>query len=120
MRPLHLSGNGWKQVYEDHANTLANSLNTPKTGKLNDLFNRLTGIDKLSVSWSLGEIALDEFVSTRGDIAHQGRHADYVTIGILNSYRDNIRQYAVETDNAIGNYLKIASGRNYKPWNTTT
>lgn len=120
LRPLHLSGNGWKQVYQDHANVLASALNTPKTGKLNDLFNRIIGIDKLSESWSLGEISLDQFVSTRGDIAHQGRHADYVTIGMLNTYRDNIRLYAVESDNAVANHLKIASGKNYKPWNITT
>lgn len=35
LRPLHLSGDGWKQVYKDHVNALLNSLNTPKSGKIN-------------------------------------------------------------------------------------
>ncbi len=120
LRPLHLSGNGWKQVYQDHANALLNALNTPKSGKLNDHFKRLTGITKISDSWSQGENILDDFVSVRGDIAHQGRHADYVTITNLDSYRDQVRRYAVETDNAISEYLKVATANNYKPWNITT
>jgi len=120
LRPLHLSGDGWKQVYQDHANALLNALHTPKSGKLNDHFRRLTGITKISSSWSQGENTLDDFVSVRGDIAHQGRHANYVTIANLDSYRDQIRLYAVETDNAISDYLKVATAKNYKPWNITT
>lgn len=120
LRPLHLSGNGWKQVYQDHVNALLNTLNTPKSGKLNDHFKRLIGIPKISSSWSQGETILDDFVSVRGDIAHQGRHASYVTIANLDSYRDQLRMYAVETDNAISAYLKIATGKNFKPWNITT
>lgn len=119
LRPLHLSGDGWKQVYQDHANALLNSLNTPKSGKLNDHFKRLTGIAKISSSWSQGENSLDTFVSVRGDIAHQGRHANYVTIANLDLYRDQIRLYAVETDNAMSDYLRVATAKNYKPWNIT-
>ena len=120
LKPLHLSGDGWKQVYQDHANALLNALHTPKSGKLNDHFKRLLGVEKLSTSWALGENILDNFVSVRGDIAHQGRHANYVTINDLNIYRDQVRQYAVETDNAICAYLKTATDKTYKPWNVTT
>lgn len=120
LKPLHLSGDGWKQVYQDHANALLNALHTPKSGKLNDHFKRLLGVEKLSTSWALGENTLDSFVSVRGDIAHQGRHANYVTINDLNTYRDQVRQYAVETDNAISAYLKAATNKTYKPWNVTT
>lgn len=120
LRPLHLSGDGWKQVYKDHVNALLNSLNTPKSGKINDHSKRLVGVAKLSDSWTQGENALDEFVSVRGDIAHQGRHANYVTIANLNTYRDQIRIYAVETDNAMAAYLKVTTAKNYKPWNITT
>lgn len=120
LRPLHLSGDGWKQVYQDHTNALLNGLNTPKSGKLNDHFKRLTGIAKVSGAWSQGENTLDTFVSVRGDIAHQGRHANYVTVVNLGTYRDQIRLYAVETDNAISAYLKMATGKNNKPWNITT
>jgi hypothetical protein len=118
LRPLHLSGDGWKQVYQDHTNVLLSALNTPKSGKLNDHFKRLTGIVKVSSAWSQGENMLDTFVSVRGDIAHHGRHANYVTIADLGDYRDQIWLYAVETDNSISTYLKQVT-RN-KPWNITT
>ena len=95
-------------------------MNTPKSGKLNDHFKRLIGITKISSSWSQGENVLDAFVSVRGDIAHQGRHANYVTISNLDSYRNQIRLYAVETDNAMSDYLKVATVKKHKPWNITT
>lgn len=120
LKPLHLCGDGWKQVYQDHANVLLNALHTPKSGKLNDHFKRLLGIEKLSSAWALGENTLDDFVSVRGGIAHVGRHADYVTINNLNTYRDQIYQYAVETDNSISAYLKVATKMTGKPWNKTT
>jgi hypothetical protein len=120
LKPLYLSGDGWKQVYQEHTNNLTNALNTPKSGKLNDLFKRLIGIDDFSSNWSLEDHELDDFVTARGDIAHQGRHADYVTIIQLSEYRDKLRQFAVETDNAVALYLKTATKKNYKPWNITT
>jgi hypothetical protein len=52
-----------------------------------------------------------------GDIAHQGRHANYVTIGSLNVYRDQIRVFAVETDNFVSSFLKNAASKSHKPWN---
>ena len=120
LRPLHLSGDGWRNVFADHVNTLTTALNTPKSAKLNDYFARLLGIDKLSGSWSLGENQIDAMVSIRGDIAHQGRHADYITIGDLNEQRDQVRLYVVETDNVIAEHLKMVTKKSYKPWNATS
>jgi hypothetical protein len=119
LKPLYLSGDGWKQVYQDHVDTLLNALHTPKSGKLNDYFKRLLGVEKISAVWKLSENTLDAFVSVRGDIAHRGRHADYVTINDLNTYRDQVRQYVVETDNAISAHLKAATKKTCKPWNVT-
>ncbi len=120
LRPLHLSGDGWKEVYRDHVNDELANLHTPKSGKLNDHFQRLIGIPKISSAWALGENLLDAFVTVRGDIAHQGRHADYVTIGTLGIYRDQVRQFAVETDNHVAAFIKTATQKPYKPWNVTT
>lgn len=121
IKPLHLSGDGWKQVYQDHINSQLNVFHTPKTNNLNDYYKRLIGIPKLSDSWvAHGEKELDMFVTVRGDIAHNGRHADYILINHLNSYRDGVRRYAVETDNTISAYLKVAAKSTSKPWNVTT
>jgi hypothetical protein len=117
LKPLHLSGDGWKTVYRDHVNDKLAALHTPKSGILNDHFLKLLGIPQISSSWSLGENTLNVFVSVRGDIAHQGRHANYVTIGSLNVYRDQIRVFAVETDNFVSTFLKDAASKSHKPWN---
>ena len=117
LKPLHLSGDGWKTVYRDHVNDKLAALHTPKSGILNDHFLKLLGIPQISSSWSLGENTLNGFVSVRGDIAHQGRHANYVTIGSLNVYRDQIRVFAAETDNFVSTFLKDAASKSHKPWN---
>ncbi len=117
LKPLHLSGDGWKMVYRDHVNDKLAALHTPKSSILNNHFRKLLGIPQISSSWSLGEHTLDGFVSVRGDIAHQGRHANYVTIGSLNEYRDQIRVFAVETDNFVSAFLKGAASKSHKPWN---
>lgn len=117
LKPLHLSGDGWKTVYCDHVNDKLAGLHAPKSRILNDHFFKLLGIPKISSNWSLGENTRDEFVSVRGDIAHQGRHANYVTIGSLNVYRDQIRVFAVETDNFVSSFLKNAASKSHKPWN---
>lgn len=119
LKPLHLSGDGWRKVYCDHANDLTAMLNTPKSSKVNDLFHRILGIAKLSDAWAHGPEYLDKFVSVRGDIAHQGRHADYVSFVLLTEYRHNIRAYAVQTDNALAEHLRLA-GRRARPWRATT
>ena len=116
LGPIKLAGDGWKSVFCQHVTSRAESLNTPKSGKLIPLFLQLLGVDDISRAWSTGVQPLDDFVSVRGDIAHRGRHAQYVPIGKLQEYREQIRQYAVETDDFLAEHLKSITPARKKPW----
>lgn len=120
LRPLALSGDGWKTVYNEHVSACTGALNTPKSTKIDDLFIRLLGIPQLSSSWAIGSSKVDDFVRVRGDIAHRGRHADYVTVAKIQTYVAEIRSAACDTDNSVAEHAKATTGRRYKPWNVTS
>jgi hypothetical protein len=112
-----MSGDGWKTVYMDIAKEQVASLNTPKRRNIDILFLKLIGFQEASGAWTLGEAAVDEFVSARGDIAHRGRDAGYVTINRLRDvYRPQIAKTAVETDNAVATYLHRTFEPHQYPW----
>ena len=119
LRPLDLAGTGWKAFFSSHVAKRTDSLNTPKGNKLAPLFQDLIGVADITTAWTGGSSDLDAFVSVRGDIAHKGRHADYMKIGDLVNYRAQIRRYAVETDNFLSDHLKATTPAGYKPWNKT-
>lgn len=73
----------------------------------------------VTTAWAGGTVNLDAFVTVRGDIAHRGRHADYMKIGDLEAYMAQIRSYAVETDNFLSDHLRSTTPAGYKPWNKT-
>ncbi|MGE4160044.1 MAG: HEPN domain-containing protein [Planctomycetota bacterium] len=120
LKPLHLAGDGWKTILIEYATSKTNALNTPKSGNLNELYNSFIGIDQISDSWSRTATFVDTFVGVRGDIAHRGRHADYITIPQLSDYRDGICLCVKETDNAISQHIKAVSPARRKPWNSIT
>lgn len=117
LKPLQLSGDGWRDVLGDRATNLVGDLNTPKAGPVNQLFNRLLGIEQLSACWSIGADAVDEFVTARGDIAHRGRHSGYVQMGRLRTHKENMHSAAVDTDNCVAKYVRDNFPVPRKPWN---
>jgi hypothetical protein len=119
LKPLQMSGDGWKQVYRDFVNQKVAALNTPKATNIDTLLRQLVGISDLSTAWTIGAARVDAFVTVRGDIAHRGRHAAYVQRGQLENYRNEIRTAAVDTDNHISNAMRSLLPRNRKPWRAT-
>ena len=120
LKALALANDGWRGVLVAHAGHWCDGLHTPKAGPLNELFNKLLGVEKLSECWSCGQAQVNDFVGVRGDIAHRGRYADYIKLPQLKDYLALIDQVAVETDNAISNHLKNVAPGKKKPWNITT
>ena len=116
LKPLELAGYGWATVYDNHVCQTVSGLNTPKSTTLNPLFKRLLGIETISASWSIGADVLNEFVTARGDIAHRGRDAGYVTIGRLHEYRSQITRTVVDTDNAMADFIQVNSSDGRSPW----
>ncbi|MGV0998856.1 MAG: HEPN domain-containing protein [Fluviibacter sp.] len=119
LKPMELAGDGWRKLYVAQAIDETSSLNTPKSGKLKDLYERLTGLTDVSAFWTIGAKPVDDFVSARGDIAHNGRKAPYITTGTLQYYIQIIEQVASEHDNKFCDHLKAASGSTYQPWRRT-
>jgi len=115
LKPLDLAGEGWRDVYINHATARVQGLNTPKSANVDTLFLRLVGVPVLSQSWSHGAGTIDDFVSARGDIAHRGRDAQYVIIGSLIAYKDQIVRTVIDSDNALADFLRDnTQGR--APW----
>lgn len=121
LKPLTLAGDGWKAIYLDIAHETVVSLNTPKDHNIDKLFHGLIGVADLSSCWSVGAAAVNGFVEARGDIAHRGSEAGYITIAMLrDTYKVNVCRAAVETDNAVSTHIRNAFEPRSYPWNRRT
>ena len=106
LKPLQLAGEGWRNVYINHALAQVQGLNTPKSGNVDTMYHRLVGVPELSNSWSIGANNIDSFVTARGDIAHRGRDAQYVIFGRLIDYKGQIVRTVLDTDNFLADFLR--------------
>ncbi len=95
LKPLKLAGDGWEQVYMAYVNEIVGSLNTPKAGPINEIYSKVIGWESPSAYWTHGKDFINQFVTTRGDIAHQGSAATYVNIKKLGEYRESYAQKLV-------------------------
>lgn len=116
LKPLELAGDGWKDLYRNHCAEVLQGLNTPKSGNLDPLYTRFLGIDEMSSWWSLGKNTINNFVSSRGEIAHKGRDANYVTIVNLREYRQQVATTAIDVDNKLTEYLCQSTPGVERPW----
>jgi hypothetical protein len=116
---MELAGEGWRAVYVAQALHYMGSLNTPKSSNLNPIYEKLTGVAQVSSYWTTGATSIDDFVTTRGNIAHNGRHAPYIGAATLQGYIEMIESAAAEHDNEFCDYLKATSGSPYQPWRRT-
>ena len=115
LKALELAGDGWKAVYDSHVSLRASALNTPKSTNLDTLFEHLTGMRNVSATWSIGAMAVNSFVAARGEIAHRGRDAGYVTIDSLKSYREQVIRTVIDTDNAMADFIR-GNSQGGSPW----
>ncbi len=120
LEPMKLAGEGWRALYVAVASSEADALNTPKSGNLKTLYKRLLGIADVTTFWSVGATPIDDFVSVRGNIAHRGRKADYITAGALLNYIEMINKTASEHDDVLCGYLKSTARTTCQPWRRTT
>ena len=120
LKPLEMAGDGWATIYQNQVGASVSGLNTPKSNNLDPLFKRLLGVDELSAAWSLGKEEVNGFVSARGDIAHRGRDAGYVTINSLHEYRALVVRTVTDTDNLMADHLQAHCPDNRSPWRRRT
>jgi len=81
---------------------------------------QLIGIKCLFDYWSMGADAINNFVVARGDIAHRGRKAGYVTINKLIEYRIQIVRAVIDTDNGMADFIQdtVVGGSPWRRRNT--
>lgn len=118
LKALAMAGDGWKAIYQEAAQIKIDSVNTPKPGVINPIFKRFLGVNEISSCWHHGGQSVKDFVSARGDIAHRGSDAGYVTIGKLrDQYAPNIVRTALDTDNYLSQHLRDMFPAKQRPWN---
>jgi hypothetical protein len=116
IKVIELAGLGWKKVWLDYAKLETEMLNTPKSEKLNTLFKKYLGIDNYLNLWKCTSKEIDDFVSDRGSIAHNGNKAQYITMNKLRKYQDLIIENVIEIDSKIANELKKMTMQLNEPW----
>jgi len=120
LKPLELTGDGWKSVYDAYCCQEVKALNTPKSVKISDLFKKYIGISDVVTIWNTDATFIDSFVGLRGDIAHNGRFTTYVSIGTLEMYTKTIYENCKYMDNEICSYLHGLVGETVQPWRRAT
>ncbi len=66
---INISGEAWRDFYQEIVWEDIEKLNTPKESQINDLFSRHLGIDEISSNFRHNN--LDNFICFRGEIAHR-------------------------------------------------
>ena len=115
LKPLELAGDGWQVVYSSYVSENVKSFNTPKAGPIDQIYSKLVGWDAVSGNWSKGRDFVNDFVSIRGEIAHRGVDAGYISLNDLCWYRNDIGRIAVDHDNSASDFISKSSKGN-RPW----
>lgn len=117
IKPIELAGIGWKMVWLDYAKLETEMLHTPKSAKLNLLFSTYLGIPVYTKIWKTkNPQEIDDFVSDRGEIAHNGNKAKYITMNKLRKYQDMIIDNVIEIDSKMAIELQNMSSSQNLSW----
>jgi hypothetical protein len=113
---INLVGEGWKTVLRNYLRNDLSQLNTPKYGVIDIIFNRYVGIKDFSDKWDFQKSKLNDFVSNRGEIAHNGGKAKYVKISYLKSSREEITELIKEIDLLVCDHITEITPGHHQPW----
>jgi hypothetical protein len=116
LEVINLVGDGWKDVLRSFLRNDLSQLNTPKYGNIDIVFNRYVGIKEFSNKWEFDKDKLNDFVSNRGEIAHNGGKANYVKISFLKSSRESITILTKEIDCLVCDHITTITPGNSQPW----
>lgn len=117
--PLELCGDGWRALYVASATKDVASLNTPKFGDISILFKKWLDLMDVERDWDTTRDELNEFVRTRGEIAHRGADATYISITKLRIYRTMIEGLVAKTDSRIAEHVRDITTQTAYPWRRT-
>ncbi len=128
-RVWELAGAGWKKVLESHRKAIkseySGKLNTPKPRQVNDLFEKMIGLKRVSRSWTWSRATVDQterklerLVVLRGEIAHRVTSAAGVRKSHVLAHMDFVTGLVVRTHNRANEHLGKLTG--YPPWHEYT
>ena len=120
-----LAGTGWQTVLREYRRNLLHTyvsfFNTPKAGNVDDLFEALLGLPRVSDNWSWKRLSsqkardrLAGYVELRGSIAHRVKASQAVHKKTVNDYTTFITRLAVRTANVTR--LHVHSLVKAYPW----
>jgi len=124
-RVWELADAGWRTVLQKHRDAVikkwVSSLDTPKTRQVDELFEELIGLVSAHSHWCWQNMTaedattkLDEYITTRGQIAHRVRHDDAVYKSWGTDYLDHVERLVAKTDKAVADHLNKVGKK--RPW----
>lgn len=117
IKPMQLAGEGWKVVWYAYAKLETEALNTPKANKLKQMFFTYLGLQDYTNLWKTRiPKEIDDFVSDRGDIAHNGNKASYIRMIKLKKYQELIIQNVIEIDSKMADEIRVMTALPNLPW----
>lgn len=116
IKPIELAGFGWKSLWKNYALQEVELLNTPKSFNLNRLFEFYLGISSYSRFWKSSTLEIDAFVKDRGEIAHNGSRAKYITMIQLKKYQELIIQTVINIDSSMSDELVTIAKTSSTSW----
>ncbi len=120
-----LAGEGWKTVLCNHQNSVIKryigTFNTPKPKQIDELFDSLIGLSKISKKWSWHKCKpaqarqrLERLIILRGEIAHRVSVTHSVRKSKVIQATAFIGRLAIASHNAVNASLSSRLGHN--PW----
>lgn len=120
-----LAGNGWRDVLKQHRDetiqTTVATFNSPKAERIDDLYNNLIGLPKLSSHWRWPGMSpdsvrrkLERLLTIRGDIAHRSRHSGFVKRPELDDFVAFANRLSIRSHNAVVIHLTEVTSKS--PW----
>lgn len=116
LKMFKLAGEGWKEPFCEAVYRASEKLNTPKSEQLGVLCKFHLGIANISAEWSIGPDGVNSIITQRGEIAHRGRDAKYISLPELIESKNKIHLTVIETDYFLATYLKLLANTTSQPW----
>src|SRR6185369_6568073 len=113
-----IAGNGWKTQMEEHVRSLLENFHSPRTAKVDTLFESTIGYKNISKQWTWGEETcesvadkLNRIISIRGKIAHEIYSQENLSIEINYLYMKFIYRVAGITNDVLRNFIFEKTGK---------
>lgn len=120
LEPIRIASN-WKAYYIESVKEQTEKINTPKHGIIQELFNKYLGIKGDDLLRKVPKLrAVNEIVTSRGEIAHNVFADEYLKADLVKEYYDIILELVKGIDVFLWEYLyDIVETKKKRPWQNT-